>query len=213
MPPKSVKCVICGEEVSKRQTYLVDEKTGERACKRHQEAQDAKESLERQREDEKARKESERRERRQQMHSHGEARMPTSPSCMLCRREGVYEADAFARLAVNMEKGRLLSKDVNPFLRDSWHLKQTKAELGGAVILKAFPLEQSKHVSRQLKGWLKDAAQLLGFVALCFECAEKAKMDWAYDMPKVDLETLALIGAAAKDAVSKQAIKEIFRDA
>jgi len=141
--------------------------------------------------------------------------MPTL-KCMKCKADGIWEHEAFMRLAVNMQKERLVNGHFDLFGFDGKvpaHVQRTKDELGGKIPVKNFPIEMVEKFIGQLEYNAKMAAQLLGIVTLCKGCADSIELDWAYNLPKVDLQTLHMIGVAVEEPLKDQARAELASEA
>jgi len=229
MPPKTYTCAICGEQVSKRKSYLYDEKTKKRACKSHQEAQDkanARRDEDKKRLDEAKKKKS----RRPFEGSPGyidpkwqEKADETKNSCWKCLCKGLQHREFHMRLLVAMEKMQLEGESPFPNLFDAEetraHFKKIAEHMKNpmhieddrkTVCLSMYKIEE-KHLT-QIRKRFQMAASLFGYVQLCPICAEK--LDLKLEHPKeLNLKQLAAFGAAyeltLKKPVKHQAEKEL----
>ena len=113
---KTFRCVICGEQVSKRQsvaygeTHLTESGVLPRACRKHPEVMVAlqtrlaAEETNRQNELNHKMQEKARREHRY------EYKIPTGPSCWHCKTEGIHAQEHFLRMMIANEKCALKGK-------------------------------------------------------------------------------------------------------
>jgi hypothetical protein len=224
MAAKTSTCNICHEQVSKPQSYAYN---GGRACRTHPEAQAAHEAAEQ--------------AKSANLQQHKEAAAPAwkkrfdDPAdesfgavmaragirdphshCWCCGKDGIYAHIFAERILINMSKSKLNGDAVNPFDPNSAHYVAMRKEIGDKAVIKQFPSTMFKEW--QLKQlFTKDRdkimlTQISGIAILCNECAIEYKIDWSYNVPKMDLKDMLFIGQLIEPGIDKLAAGEMAED-
>lgn len=222
MPPKSVKCSICGEEVSKRKTYLVDPETGARACKTHEGVEQKKNQIRGQEEARKRRQESEARDLLPR-----DEPLDLKPKCFACGKHGLVDVDWWERLIIARDKVRQV------YGMHGFNLGSEAARLYGKRLRQAMigPEGEDWHANKinripddpdnpKMKKLFsafnrdaKQAARFMGIFAVCDECMEKYGIEQRIEQPKVSLQHMLLLGNLLEPAIRDKARQEIRREA
>ena len=195
MPPKTFKCAICGEEVSKRKSFLYKKETGERACKTHEEAQQKKDQFDADRKaaELKKQQQEEHRKRERRAHEFGTSEWEkrhkeTRDCCWKCLTPGLKHREWNLRLLVAMEKAsQKLGRQVLPMplgdqgqedvkaireaMKDPYNEGKAPTYIG-QWILKP---ERKEEVLRQIRKRFRDIADnpIVPMVQLCVDCGKK----------------------------------------
>lgn len=195
MPVKKVTCSTCKEEVSKRQTYLVDEKTGKRACKKHAETVEKKKQIDtaRQVAQIEKKKAEEHRIREKRAHQMGtpefdQRSKEVRKCCWKCLRQGLRHKEWHLRYLVALEKAtKKKGQPVFPLPLNEEGIEDVKRvqEAMGSpykdrehvLYLGQWKLtpERVDKVLPQIRKRFREIAwnPLVPLVQLCLECAEK----------------------------------------
>ena len=206
MPPPTVTCKICGETVSKRQSYAYE---NGRACRVHEGVTEAKDA--RLEQEKKAAKAHEVAQRNMRRREHGRDTEWLDSHCWVCEEEGVNEREFWTRMLVGSEKQQLSGEKANPL---DFGATAKAGGLDGARILKLLPMKGRITIK---DGDSRILAQLLGKVKICGECARSHYSDDELAGPQLSLEALSMMGAAyevsgMRDAVKEQAGMELAPD-
>ena len=217
MPPKTVTCRICGEDILKSRTYATGEIGDDglplRACKEHEgvsekaeelrkeQTKEAKKSAEKLKWRPPSREELERREIEQLQEQQKEAQWGWD-HCWCCEQPGIHLKDFSQVQLIAMEKARLLG--VNPFSNEMGELiKGILKQAGVTRVMHRFEMdEEMKSKFQEWKNrihWkLRPVADMTGIIQLCFDCQRRTGIvfDLNMNMPKADLTTLAAIGSS-----------------
>jgi len=111
MPPKTVKCDICGEEVLKRQTLAIAD--GKRACRSHEETEDKATDQQNKIKAEQQRK-LKALEKRKFPKSNN--KFVFGPKCSKCCKLGVRQQEFFLNILIAWQKYEITyGKPLNPF--------------------------------------------------------------------------------------------------
>jgi len=236
MPVKTVVCSICGETVSKRQTYLVDKKTGARACREHEETLEAKDkiALDAQIEAEKKQAHEDRREYEKRTQTFGspeffERSSEIQNNCWKCLVKGLKHEEFFMRQLVAMKKvsmreggrtvlpipfteqGIIDCKKVHKAMADP--LSDTSPIYIGNWPI---PEEKEKETIQFIRKRFRVFAETLNMVQLCSECGDKIGYSIESLMPKFSPETFekdlvdgAELHAAIEPLINLRALSEI----
>ncbi len=236
MPIKIIICAICGKEVSRRQSYLIDQKTGARACKEHEQTQQAKQQItETHHQEEIQRKQNEERKiQERRAHEFGTPEFNQRSNeiqncCWKCLEPGLHHREFFMRRLIAMEKisqregGRLVlpvpfndkglqdCKKVNSAMRDPISNKPLRY-IGCWPI----PQEKREETLSLIRLRFRPIAALSMMVQLCGECCEKVGYKVEDLMPRIDPDKFAeqmafgeLIHKNLESAIKLQAALEI----
>jgi hypothetical protein len=175
MPPPTVTCQICGQTVSKRQSFAYKEG---RACKIHEEAQ-----LKAEKREEKAKVEAEikikieaqkclRKEPGHFLKELEEFREWCDSHCWGCGKEGFGRQQYYGRVLIAMEKLSQQGETVVPGLCGDQQKLREAMNLNG-MALAVFPMIHDDRKYRCFRQDVWDVARLLGEMVLCKECAGK----------------------------------------
>ena len=233
MAIKTFKCEICGEEVTKPQSYAYG---AGRACRKHEAAQIVHNKNE---EAKKADLEEHKNKPRGFFARTGETKPPAdllahygmknpNEHCWCCHKDGVYEHILMERYLINMSKLELKSDEpISIFEVEGDTIGPNKkiqeamlAEFGDKVSLRRievaheYPDWKLKQVINQNRK--DDKIQLVrmtGIIVLCKECATKYEFPWLYASDRgVSLEQMGLIGHLVKPVIDSVAAGEIANE-
>jgi len=219
MPPKMVKCSICGDEVSKRSTRLLE--NGTRACKSHDGVVEQSEA--RMAEEKKKRQEKEAARERRFHERHGlnsEGKFDIGPKCFVCYKPGLRQDEFAMRMLIAQKKMQV--KGENPFCfsfdheEQKAHIEKMREALKSpdakddrelrCLFVRETPPEGHlfwKKVHRDARM----AAQFLKGMLICGACAEELKIDLHKDIedkaPKMSLKQMAVLGHIFEETVGK----------
>lgn len=216
MAPKMVHCCICGQEVTKKSTLMLND--GRRACRTH-------EGVETQSRD-RVKKENNRRMADLKKHKHRHRRkgkgrtswkdaVDPNQHCWFCRKEGMRQDLFFHRVLVEQEKwAKVHGRHPNPFNADD--IRNSCAALVGIRCLWVIRYRGDdkekidKHLHRQFEG----VPVFTGWVLICPECSKRYRL--RPPEPKVvkadELPLLMALGEAIREEYEKQAVREMGRD-
>ena len=206
MPPKSFTCKVCGEEVSKRQSYQYEDG---RACKTHEETMEAKTQK-----DERV----ERKKLLQEERNKRDKRPRPScliPSCWGCRKEGTSSQDFFARMLVSMEKVNIKVEASGEKLNYLEIMERSRKDASGdKLVLTAYPLK-TEEISQICNITRADYAlvSMAQAVMLCPVCALKANLKM--ELPHLTTEQMSnwsVVAEMSKPHLKKMALKEIAEE-
>lgn len=226
MPPKNVKCSICGEYVSKRKTYLVDPETGARACKTHEGVEQKKDRLQEQYQEIKRRQA---RDMDPLPLRHHQEELDLRPKCFSCGKNGLVDADWWDRFIIAREKimqthgihgfnlgsdpnaariyGKLIRKAMIGPDGEEWHVNK----------INRIPDNQDDPKMRKLFSTFsrdaKEAARFMGIFAVCDDCMEKYGIEHQPSKADVSLKHMFILGHIMKPIIRDKALQEIRREA
>ena len=224
MPPKTVKCSVCGEEVLKSQTYATGEKSGDgdplRACKKHEgvveKAQQLRADDVKRLRDQPKKKEEERRKRRR----HTELDFSKIEKfahwawnhCWICERPGIFAHDAYRLLMVAMEKAKIRGNNINP-LDGKQLIKYIGTLPDGHCIFHRFNLDNKgielyKKWKARFHKKTRQGIEMLRIVQLCTECQKRTKIKIPDPKP-IPIETLLLVADAYEGSDMQKTIHRI----
>ena len=214
MPPNEYTCTICAATVSKRQSYAVE---GGRACKTHQEAQQAATDRKEQEKVERAEHDPEKR-MKETARRYGTLPWPAfrdpNTYCWSCNADGISQQEYFFRLSVLMEKAPLLGIPFNILFPSDEALAFIRKEIQHSKVIFVVESEPLKDWQlRQLirKTEMQQIARMVGKCCICSECVEKFKLDPV--RPKlIPLDTMLLIGSLVRPVVRRIAEQEIMQE-
>lgn len=220
MAIKTFKCTVCGEEVTKPQSYAYKEG---RACRSHAEVQQHFESQEKPKvnntyksklADPIAFDSFDKAMLRMRIKNPNE-------HCWCCEQEGVYESIIYERFLVNMSKVEMKSSEPIAMLEVSETgirlnkliLDETRKELGDKVPLRRMPID-SNFPDRKLKDILNQdklqLAHLTNNIVLCNTCATSNSFEWEYVRDNnIGVKELMALGSFAKHLFDTVAAAEI----
>lgn len=221
MPPKTVTCSVCGQEVLKSQTYATGEKDSEgnplRACKEHEGVVEKAQEL-REKQTEKAQQTLKKlRERpwEKEHESWQESAQEAWEHCWCCGQKGINLQEFYQLQLIALEKGRILGEN-NPFSdKIPGLLKGLMEELGVKCVLHRFQMDEK--MQKQYEEWknrVEPKRRVLcqwGMIHLCFECQKRTGIEFPLkeSLPEVDLKTLMLIGSAYEGSNEQQTVKAL----
>jgi len=208
MPPKTYICKICGEEVSKRQSYTY--KDG-RACKTHPQALDSNENREEQettriKEEQKKTKKKE----TQPFSSIG-------PKCWLCRCDGVRYQDVLLQMTISLEKVAMKAKAIGEKINFLQMMDRARADaVQGNTVLVTYkvPGNKVKEISKELGNGLGFFVRDLRVALFCHKCAKKFGL--RMETPKVNIDQMknwAIVGELMKPELQRLAKNQIDLEA
>jgi hypothetical protein len=215
---KKLVCSICGEEVTKRQSYSMGD--GTRACKKHQEAQDKAQMLKCDLDKKKAKVKSAYEERREYMKREREVmREPFKVRCFMCHREGVRQDEFFTRMMIEKAKYKEIhGKSPNPFLPTE--MGEALQALKGTRVL-WFVSWEGENTKIKVSYDLYQMLQIMPTMLLCEECTRKKGFKTMFEQrmdkipPESFLEELFELGVKFEffvepiiDAIAIQEIAE-----
>jgi hypothetical protein len=212
MPAKTVTCAICGEEVTKRQTYSIGD--GKRACKKHEETQEKATELRQAEKDAKADQRQKAEEKKKQRKRKREAHMhPLKPHCFLCHKEGMHQADYFYKVLLEQQKYEIVHGEMpNPF--DEAQVKASLEAMAGIDVL-WFVNWSGKNTKIRIPFQLYQLMQIVPHMLVCDECCKKKGFVRAYDENVKDITYDQLVRHAvifetyAEPILKAQAQKEL----
>ena len=185
MPVKTYTCAICGEEVTKRQSYSIGD--NKRACRKHEEAQAKAEELkaeEKKRKDQeqaKIKEVRERRKREEEMRLEA-AKKPIEQwkmRCFLCHKEGMRQDEYFRRVLIEQQKHKIIHGELpNPF--DVEAVQKSLEALKGVHVL-WFVEWKGANAKIRIPFKAYQMTQIIPWMLVCSECCEKKKFKRAID--------------------------------
>jgi hypothetical protein len=235
MPPPQVICSICGETVNKAQTYATGEKDSEgkplRACKKHEGVAEKAEELKEKAFEKQEKNTYSAQQKREREHRNRNYRDPfdipedirkhqewAETHCWCCEGKGVSIPDFSMLQLVAMEKAELLGIK-NPF--DPALASITKSilkKMGYSCVLHRFSMDKSMREKYQewknrINHKMRGVVELGNIIQLCFDCQKKTGIEYDVktNMPKFDLQTMAMIGSAYLESGMKENMKEIAK--
>ncbi len=211
MPPKMTTCSICGKEVTKKSTLMMND--GSRACRSHDGIED--QSLKR------IKKENENR-RRQQQRFRERTRAPRDnyiphdfkPKCMICGHQPVMLArDFYQRAIIEMEKHKIThTKVANLF--DVEGAKKIFGKLMDYRPIYPITKKLNKNLEKFVPRRFRDAVDVVGFIWACNKCIGEHSLDTG--IPEIKPEDMLTVGMALgkimKPVFKAIAEKELLRD-
>lgn len=232
MPPKTVRCSICGDEVMKARTYCVDAKTGQRACKTHEGVAQKKEKLQ---EDQAKVKEREKEAAEEKMKSwFATPDFKPKKMCFCCRKEGLHEQDWNLRFVVAREKvvqkyGEQYDQFVTMFtddkekqeeaaklLRKEFNAGEDPDKLHKLNVLHDQP--EDPKFKRLFRNTHKDAVpvvRLTGITMVCNKCL--ADCGITIEAPNIvnemNFKHMMMFGAIIQDSIAEIAREEVRAEA
>jgi hypothetical protein len=206
---KVFTCKICGEEVSKRQSYAFE---NGRACKKHQEVID-----------ETTKRQAYEKAQRERVIEHKQFKRKqkapiskTKPICFHCGKEGILEFDIINRVVINMEKVKITESKIYLPMFDGWEKMRE-------MIQKDFGVEEIVSVNiypvNHLEGWqlnqlikndFRMAVDMTQRAILCNCCAEEFGLKTVVVQPKISMETAGIVGAIMQDEINNIAAQELL---
>ena len=217
MPPKTFTCAICKEQVSKRQSYLYDKKTGERACRKHQETQDRQEVFKAQEAAQKEKEEQNRQARLREKRAHQfgteefeQRTKEIQNHCWKCLKPGLHHREWWLRQIIAMKKvavkeGRqplpfaFTKEGVNDIRKVHEAMKRPTLDGDVTLYLGQWYIAENRR-EQTLDGIRKrfrQGAEFFGYVQLCPACAQKlgySVEELHPDLSDVPIEQLFKIG-------------------
>lgn len=231
MAIKTSKCVICGIDVTKPQSYAY--KDG-RACRHHPEVQHNHEIQEQA-------KKNDLEEHKVKPRTFGEYKEFDHESalrnmgiknpneyCWCCDKEGIYEHLIYERFLINMSKTELKSSESVPFFDikedkislNNTVLSETKKQIGNKIALRRivvipdYPEWKLKQILKGRSG--QDRIQLVkmtGIIVLCNSCATEYDFAWERIKDKgMTVDQLSALGSFVKPLFDGIAAKEIAQE-
>jgi len=207
------KCSICGKQVSRRKSYAIGD--GKRACREHQEAQEASAKLQAETKRAHAAGTKPRKVREKK-----EPKRFDMPSCWGCMLPGIPAWEFYQRVLIDWKKyefthpnEKIIPGLVNSERFDS-ELRAKLKRLGVEAVLyflkepaKGFPQEFMDSLSQD---------QMMAFdvvhaVWVCQECADKYGL-LLPEPPKVTVEQMFKLGSLTQPIYEQQALAEMARD-
>lgn len=226
MPPKTFTCAICGEQVSKRQSYLYDKVTGARACRTHEETQDKQEIFKAQEEARKAKEERTQqiRQREKRAHQFGtpefyERSDEIRNGCWKCLGKGLHHREWYMRQLIAMKKvelkeGRkplplaITKEGIQDIRKVNEAMKSPMRNGDRTLYLGQWPVPEDR-LETTLNGIRKrfrETVEFFKYVQLCPQCAKKlgySVSDLHPDLRDIPLETLSKFGAVFEATLGK----------
>lgn len=204
MPPKTVKCCICGKVVSKRSTYNIG--NDQRACKIHNGVLARRNSLLLAEEEKKA-IEVEKTKRKERFYS------PTSyqkPTCWICGHSGIRARKFYSQLLIEMKKRELVrGKPINLLDFDTWKDLKAKERVLFIVSVKENPILHKKVFCD-----LRQLIDMTGVAHVCADCM--LELNIPHPVGKATHEQLLNASIAYKafveESVTERAKYELSQD-
>lgn len=209
MPPKTVKCDICGEEVLKRQTLAITD--GKRACRSHEETEDK--AADQQNKIKKRLKVLENKYKKRFRSPDGiDSADPIkfTPKCFRCYKPGVRQQEFFLNILIAWQKYEITyGKRLNIF--DPEENMKAYSELMGSRCLWFVKYDPEKI---KLNYNQRMAAQITGIVLLCQPCCEATGIDprpaASDDMTSEELLRVGtILGVLMKPVIKEEAERQI----
>jgi len=234
MPGKQVTCCICGEMLSKRQTYATGEKDDDgnpkRACKTHEGVSEKAKDMQK----EAVKKVVDSVEEKNRKQRDGWAPSGDSDSdsggfglnkkyliwmdthCWCCGEEGISLREAMQLRMIAIEKMKIEGKTWNPFVYEESEIPVVKKLLGNNRVLVRFALndemfELYKKWFARMKPKARDAISFGRLIQLCAECQEATgiKPDMDKLFPKVNISAMGVLGALYQTSDLKKSIQKV----
>lgn len=230
MPIPTCICCICGQVVNKSTTYSVG--PGHRACKSHQGVSDQAQAIQDKAKADKLaveQREAEKKKRRWEESTSNpnfmeNARKWSQETCWTCGRPALPLQSFYNRMLVALQKSRIRgdhSATNAILLGDKESVEQTQKDLGlpiGTIFYRALELPQDHNerlkLLRDIKGGpdKREVANISGMIHICKDCCDKHGLKFEPEMPKIDLTTMAVLGAMLPPVFENIAKKELEVD-
>lgn len=204
---KTFKCVICGGEVSKRQSSAFNDG---RACKKHQETKDRL-IFQRNKESHRIAAEQEKTKKKKATPVHSK---PGMIKCWSCKEWGISFRTAMLNMLVSTEKVQMrhdaIGSPVNFLDMMNEAQKDARSKITTRVIA-AYPVPEEKieEVMLSVDFILRSIIRQEKLVSFCHVCA--AKCGLTMTLPKVDTKTLFMMGGVYKETI-QSTIQELAKD-
>jgi hypothetical protein len=203
-------CLICGEQVSKRQSLSYGGKLSDpvgRACRKHTEVQESTKAR-LAAEDKKRQEEHEQLQRMMKKHR-PEYVIPNGPTCWHCHTEGIRTQDHWLRMMVANEKCALQGKTLLDFDALATAYGEFKPILVFVKVWKGHDL-----VTRTRDGALMHS-MCTGHMFVCLECAKKFNLEpeWqkAFQPAEVSPEALKAMMVISDSLPLTHAVKALAK--
>jgi len=224
MPPKTITCSVCGEEVPKSQTYATGEKSDDgkplRACKSHEGVMEKAEqmradNIKRLRDQPKKREEEKKKRRRRSELDFSKIDRFAHwawTHCWICERPGIFVADAYKLLLVAMEKAKIRGDNINP-LDGAQLIKYIGTMPNVRCVFHRFALDNKgmklyEEWKARFHKKTRAGIEMLRIVQLCTECQKRTKIKIP-DRKPIPLKTLAMVAAAYEGSEMQDTIHRI----
>lgn len=203
MPIKQVTCCICNEVVNKAQTLSVGE--GKRACRSHSETATQSQAEQQKLKDE-ANKRAEALEKARNAwrnKSDQSDEVVLQPKCFVCRKPGLRQDEYFFEMLKCGERFELVHGRPHNVL-DPQEMTKMYEPLAGKRCLWIIPFDPNLKLHYNAK----QAAQILGFAAICAACCESQNIELSSPTKDLNFDQLMTISAVYESCV-KPVIKEM----
>jgi len=204
MPPKKVRCSVCGEEVLKSQTYHVGD--GKRACKSHEGVQDKAVAL----------KDQEHRrvkgdvqfavgkKRFKLQQTTNPAPFDFTPRCFFCKHPGASEQEFAMASLVAMERVKMSGKMPNFFTEEGMKTIRDKHPLKGKrVLLQRFAKKDALSRMTVYRALGLDNQQVFDFLGGLVVVCSKCFLKWEKYLEQRTMPS-------AKELAASGAVYEVF---
>lgn len=204
----TVICSICGKEISKRQSLSIGD--GKRACREHQETQQAAHQLAA---EEKAAKVREQAEKQKAKRVHQEqAHESLKPRCWICQKEGLRQDEFYLRWLIETTKYELRTGQTS-FIFDPEEMRKAVGALQGERCLFFVQWnEKNKNIRVPYRTYqmIQMSEQIFGTGTLlvCGECCQEKGFVTVTDERSKNLEFDDLTRAAAAYEVFAKPVVE-----
>jgi hypothetical protein len=213
MPPKEVKCEICGNIVLKSQTLSI--KNGGRACREHEGTQEQSKQIQLQQK-ESLQKSIERKEKKYKpMEDYDYSSMTKKYNvCWKCGCEGTSLQEYYLQCAVAMEKINMVGAEWN-FFDLPFQIKKFISKEHQIPLIR-ISIKNKPEVIEKIKYKNRLIAKFVGLIQVCPECLKRVGLDEEWkdqvrkNMPKIDLKTAYLFGSLLKPELTKMAVDQLY---
>lgn len=206
---KTFTCVICGEEVSKRQSSAFN---NGRACKTHSETKECV-ILKKTKESKRIAAEQEKTKKKKNRKSSFNFPEPGMFLCWGCEKSGISFRQAMMHLLVSSEKIQMVHEAIGTSTNFLDIMNEAQKDAKSKIttcVISIYPVPEEKiekvmlSVDFLFRAMIKQEKK----VSFCSVCAEKHDLTMA--LPKVDIKTLGMMGGIYKDII-KPGIQEIAK--
>lgn len=203
MPPKTIKCSICGAEVLKSQTYATGQKDADgtplRACKTHEGVIEKAEQL---------KKKLPKIDHSQSHMDHFEFREWADRHCWMCEQKGITVQEASAYQLIVLRQLELKGLVPNPLDEKTnkiqhslfWDLMK---EINAKCVFQRFEINSKQHQlflewKNRIHYQCRPIAEQGGIIQLCVDCQERSGI--IHETKPPDLTLLASLGSAYRES-------------
>jgi len=181
MAAKTYKCVICGEQVSRRKSFKymdTTDGTENRACRIHEEAQLKAQQLEEGRREEKKAEQDKLAQKKQKREQQRNETLDPCPRCYICGRKGMRQDAFYARWLIETTKYGIITGK-QPNILDAKEMQKAVGALKGVRCLNFVRWtgdNKKRTVNYKNYQFFSQIEDLMGeaMLLVCQECCEKS---------------------------------------